>query len=104
MISSGPTTPESSFKEICDEGRQETSAGTLCGVANTRRNYVTRKLFKRNDFCKARSAERNKSGTNCFFACLLIAHVNRKWDCTTITEVRGARPLFDEILDELKVW
>ena len=76
----------------------------LCGVANTLRNYVTRKLCKRNDFCKAGSAERNKSGTNCFVACLLIAPVKRKWDSRTITEVRGAKPLFDEILDESKIW
>ena len=94
MISSGPNTPESSLKEICDKGRQETSAGPVRGE-NTHRNYVTRKLCKRNDFCKAGSAERNKSGTNCFVACLLIAPVKRKWDSRTITEVRGAKPLFD---------
>ena len=31
MISSGPNTPESSLKEICDKGRQETSAGACAG-------------------------------------------------------------------------
>ena len=49
-------------------------------------------------------AQKKKSGSNCFVACLLIELVKRKWDWTTITDVGRVRRLFDEILDESKIW
>ena len=60
--------------------------------------------FAKETIFASKEAQKNKSGPNCFVACLLIVPIEKIRDCRSITEVGRGRRLFDDMVDESKIW